>query len=258
MRLTALVSLAALLTAGSAGADIFGCSHSAPRRLTTPVAGVTKIFVTARAGSLRVSGRSGIADVVASGTACASDLDYLKEIQLEARRKGSELHIEALIPERTMIFGWWEARLDFEVVLPAGVPVSVTDGSGSAIIEGTGALEVTDGSGSLEIRNIGGALSVLDGSGEIDIRDVAGDVTLSDGSGQISIDKVSGSVRITEDGSGSIDIRNVLRNVTIDDDGSGSIDVADVRGDFTVDTDGSGGIDHARVGGKVKVPAGKS
>ena len=36
-----------------------------------------------------------------------------------------------------MIFNFYEARLDLEVIVPADLPVDVTDGSGSILIDGT-------------------------------------------------------------------------------------------------------------------------
>lgn len=233
MRLTALVAAPLLITATAASADWFGCAQAASRRVTAPAAGVTRIVVIGRAGSLKVNGQNGT-DVVASGTACASDKELLNRVQLLARRHGSELEIEAAIPE-SLGFGWSNASLDFEVTLPTNVPLTVKDGSGSLEISNVGALDVTDGSGSLEIRGVHGNLKVRDGSGEVRIEDVSGDVEIVDGSG-------------------SIDIRNVQRSVRIDEDGSGSIDVAGVKGDFVVERDGSGGIDYSRVAGKVSIP----
>ncbi len=252
MRLASIVAVPLMVTATLASADGFGCSHTAPRRVAAAAAGVSRVSIIARAGSLRVTGRAG-GDVVASGTACASDRDFLNEIKLEARRDGSELVIEALIPERLSLFNWSEGRLDFEVAVPANVPISVRDGSGPATISGVADVDVKDGSGELEIRNVRGNVKVHDGSGEMEIFDVGGEVEITDGSGEIRVER-AGSVHVSEDGSGSIDIRNVQRDVRIDEDGSGSIDVADVRGNFTVDRDGSGGIDYARVAGRVSIP----
>ena len=227
------LSVVTLLTAGAALAG--DCSHSAPHRLTAAPGDATEIVVVGRAGSLRVTGTR-TNTVTASGEACASDRDFLSRMRIEARRDGSALRIEAIIPENVMMFGFHEARLDFEVTVPDSIPVRVSDGSGEAIVRGVASLDVTDGSGELEIR------------------DVRGDVRVRDGSGSIEIDGVAGSVVIDADGSGSIDIRDVRRNVTVETDGSGSIEVADVRGDFIVHRDGSGGIDYARVSGTVRIP----
>lgn len=231
MRAQALLAIPLLIAASAARAD---CDHTAPRRLTANAAGATRVVVTGKAGSLRVAGHRA-ADVTASGTACTSDRDFLDRINLVARRDGSDLVVEAVIPERVMVFGWMEARLDFEVGVPENLPVVVRDGSGEARIENVASAEIVDGSGELEIRGIRGNLEVTDGSGQIDIRDVGGNVTIDDGSGSIEVSHVGGSVIVRVDG-------------------SGGIDVDDVKGDFIVERDGSGGVDFQRVKGKVSIP----
>ena len=233
MRLKVLAAAPLLLAAVTASAD---CDHTAPHRLSADLKGATSVAVIGRAGSLRVSGGAGGA-VTATGVACASDRDFLADMRIAARREGSELVIEAIVPERTMVFGWHEARLDLEVTVPPNVPIRIKDGSGE-----------------LDIRGVRGNVEVRDGSGAIRIRDVSGDVRVEDGSGGIEIEDIRGTVRIVEDGSGGIDIRNVERDVIVEADGSGSIDVDEVRGNFTVERDGSGGVEWDRVSGTVRVP----
>lgn len=231
MRVKVLAVAPLLLAAATASAD---CDHTAPHRLTADLKGATSVAVIARAGSLRVHGGPG-AVVMAAATACASDRDFLSEMRIEARRDGSELVIEAIVPERTLIFGWHEARMDLEVAVPQNLPIRVKDGSGSAEIRDVARLEVVDGSGELDIRGVRGNVEVTDGSGSLSIRDVSGDVRVEDGSGSIEVERIRGSVRIVEDG-------------------SGSIDVDEVSGDFTVERDGSGGVEWDRVSGTVRVP----
>lgn len=250
MRLRTLSAIPLLFVAAAASAD---CDHTAPHRLSADLKGATSVAVIARAGSLRVTGTSAGA-VTAAGTACASDRDYLKGMRIEARREGSELVIEAIVPERTHIFGWHEARLDMEVSVPQTIALRIKDGSGSTEIRDVGTVTVTDGSGELEIRGVRGNVEVKDGSGSLSVRNVSGDVRIEDGSGSVEVEQVGGSVRIVEDGSGGIDIRDVEHDVTIEDDGSGGIDVDQVRGNFTVEHDGSGGVQYERVAGRVRVP----
>lgn len=273
MRIAAFAALA-LLSAAPLSAGLFDdddCRYSAPRKAVVPAGGVTKVVIHGMAGSLTVTGTPGASQVVASGTACTSDDDFVEKMTLTARRSGSEVHIEATIPEKSVFFGFFSARLDFTVALPAGIPVSIDDGSGWMKVSGTGPTEIEDGSGSIEVRDVRGPLRIDDGSGSIEIdgardiriddqsgdivvRNVTGNVELEDGSGSIVVEKVTGSVHVLDDGSGSIDIRNVRGNAIIDEDGSGTIDVADVGGDFTVGRKGSGSIDQVRVSGRVSVP----
>lgn len=247
-----MVLLVGLIASGGR-ADLFGCDETAPRRTAAPLTGISKVLVIARAGTLRVTGRAGAREVVATGTACADDRKTLDDIQLRSERQGSELRVEAVIPGQLSFFGGNNGKLDFEVTLPENIALEVHDGSGTTTIENVGELEVDDGSGSLTIRGVHGNADITDGSGEIEIADVAGNLRVHDGSGEMNIERVGGNVEI-DDGSGSIDIGNVQRNVTIEDDGSGSVDARDVRGDFTVQSKGSGSITTDHIGGRVSIP----
>jgi len=250
-----LASLVLLFTAATASADLFGndCSYSEKRSVASSAAGVTRIVVIGRAGTLHIGGRRTVAQVSASGTACASSRDGLNETKLVLTRSGSELRIEAVTPDHDHEFFGGSAKLDFDVVVPDNVPLEVEDGSGDMTIENVGPAEVTDGSGDMTIRNVGGNLSVHDGSGDMKLENITGDVRITDGSGEIEV-LGAGSVDIGNDGSGSVDIRNVKRDVHIGNKGSGSVDVSDVGGNFRVGNKGGGSVRWDRVRGLVDVP----
>jgi len=253
----ALIVALATLAAASAHADWFGtdCPKQAERSAAQPAAGVTKVVIVGRAGFLHIEGHPGAGEVKANGTACASMDEQLAGVLLKGSRSGSEVRIEAVMPNQEGSWFSSSPKLDFTVSLPAGVAVDVVDSSGELTISNVGDAKVEDSSGSIDIRKVAGNLSVRDSSGEIDIEDVSGDVRIpDDGSGSIHIERVGGSVTIDEDGSGSIEVRDVKRNVTIGTDGSGSIEVADVGGDFNVGSKGSGSVDYERVRGRVAVP----
>ncbi|HYI12239.1 MAG TPA: hypothetical protein VEK57_24510 [Thermoanaerobaculia bacterium] len=277
MRLAAITAVTALLAtplfAGGIFDDEHDCKYTAPRNASTPAAGITKVVIHGESGFLKVDGTAGASQIAVSGTACTSEDDFLNRMTLTLRKSGSELHITADIPEKTVIFGFFSARLDFAVTLPAGLPVDIEDGSGMLRVTNTGATEIDDGSGEIQVRNIRGPLSISDGSGAIDVDTVSGNVEIEDGSGEISVKNVSGnveledgsgailvakiegSVLVREDGSGSIVVKNIRRDLTIDDDGSGGVAVADIGGNFIVNRKSSGGIDHERVTGRVSVPS---
>ena len=275
MRLAAIAAVAALVTvpvlAGPFDED--DCKYTAKRRVNTPASGITKVVIHGESGFLDVTGTPGATQILADGTACTSESDFLPRMTLSLRKVGSELHVDANIPEKTLVFGFFSARLDFAVTLPAGLPVEIDDGSGWIKVSNTGATNIDDGSGSIEVRNVRGPLVIHDGSGSIEIdtvtgnveiedesgelsvRNITGSVEIEDGSGAITVARIEGSVRIRDDGSGAITVANVRRDVTIDEDGSGGIEVADVGGNFTVGRDGSGGIDYERVAGRVSIPS---
>ena len=130
MRLAAIAAVSslalALVTAPVMAGGLFDgddCKYTAKRRASTPAAGITKVVIHAESGSLDVDGTAGAAQIVADGTACTSDDDFLPRMTLSLRKSGSELHIDANIPEKTVVFGFFSARLDFAVTLPAGLPV---------------------------------------------------------------------------------------------------------------------------------------
>lgn len=249
-----ITSAALLLAASTASAGFFSdCDYTAARSVSAPAAGATRIVIIGRAGGLRVTGVRGIAEVRASGTACTSERDRLSNITLTATRVGSEVRIEAHVPDLSGFFWTGRSALDFEVTVPDSVPLRVEDSSGDLKIENVAAADVEDGSGALHVRNVAGDLSIRDSSGEITVDHVGGNVTIHDGSGSIEVDD-AGSVNIPEDGSGSVEIRHVKHNVTIGDKGSGMVSVSDVGGDFVVHDKGSGRIEYARVAGRVDVP----
>ena len=276
MRFAAIAAATLLLTTSSALADgLFDgdeCRYTAPRRVAAQAAGVTRVIVHAESGSLTVTGTQGATQVTATGTACTSDDDFLPRMTLTMRRSGSELHIDANIPDKVVIFGFFQARLDFTVMLPAGMPVTIDDDSGWMKVSNTGPTTIDDDSGSIEVRavrgplvihdesgsievdGIAGNVNIEDDSGEIIVKNVNGSVEIEDDSGAITVARVEGSLRIRDDSSGSITAQNVKRDVTIDEDDSGSVEVADIGGNFTVGRKSSGSIDYERVAGRVSVP----
>ena len=234
MKSVAAVLAVVFGVAGSSGCVVsmggWSCDETASRAVDAPVGDATLVRVRARAGSLRIEGRSGLTEVRATGTACASTDEDLARVELTAERVGTELVIEVHTDDTN-------GRLDLLVEVPDTLPLAVHDSSGSVKIYDVAALDLRDSSGS------------------IDIERVAGDVRVTDGSGGIDISAVQGSVIIEDDGSGGIDIADVGRDVIVEEDGSGGIDVTDVQGDFIVKRDGSGGVRHSRVGGRVDAPS---
>jgi hypothetical protein len=247
-----------LFAAGAAQAGWFDeCEHRAHRAAQIDMAGVSHVIVIAKAGTLRVEGHDGARTVAATGEACASDEDVLRDITLTATRSGSTATIEAHVPSLNgwNWFGGSNAALDFTVTLPSNVSVDINDTSGAMAVLNVGTCSIDDTSGEIDVRRVHGDLTIRDTSGAIIVEDVAGNVHIPrDTSGEIEVRRVVGGVAIDEDTSGAITISNVKGNVFIGHKGSGSIYVSDVGGDFTVDHKGSGGIDYVRVAGRVSIP----
>jgi DUF4097 and DUF4098 domain-containing protein YvlB len=252
MTASTLVAVLLAMTTGavSARAD---CSHRAPRKWKSQAAGVERVRIVAKAGSLSVAGRADAAQIRVEGFACAGSERQLEAIEIRTERSGSELRIESIIPERWSLWGD-SAQLDLEIEVPQGVVVDIEDSSGALEIFGVAALHLDDNSGAIEIGDIAGDVRIEDGSGGIKVAGVGGDLWVHDGSGGIDIEEVGGTVTIDQDGSGDINIEKVEGLVLVRRDGSGGIDVRGVTGDFTVEHDGTGGIHYADIGGRVEIP----
>jgi DUF4097 and DUF4098 domain-containing protein YvlB len=227
-----------------------------PRTARVDARGASRIVIVARAGWLRVEGKSGATEVIAEGTARAPSNELLEDIKLTGAREGDIVRIIVEMPDMT--HRDWESHwgngpsLDLTVTVPATIPVEIEDSSGDLRVMGTAALDVDDNSGDVEIRDVGGALRVKDGSGGLEIENVRGDVTIEDGSGEIDVRDVTGSVSL-RDGSGSITARGVGGSVHVLRDGSGGIRVVDVGGDLVVERSRKKGVSYSGVKGNVRL-----
>lgn len=232
MRLTTFF-LAGLVTIP---ATTLAQDYDAPRNATVNAAGATSVRIDARAGLLRVTGRTDLTEVRVRGTARASSRDLLDDIKVEAVRTGNQIEIRALVPESRDRDWNDRAGLDLVIEVPA-----------------TLALDVDDTSGDLTVESVAAKIRIEDGSGNIRVRDV-GDLWIRDSSGGIDVRGVKGSVDVDDDSSGEIEVYDVTGSVRVGRDSSGSIDVSRVGGDFIVERDGSGSIDYGDVKGKIDIP----
>ena len=204
------------------------------RELEIDAAGISDFFIDAGAGSMTVIGESNTDSIRVTATIQVDEgsdekaREFIeKSLTLTLDRNGDRAVLQSFFKDS--VWGGIDGSVALEVVMPAGVPLRVDDGSGSIVIEDINAnVDVDDGSGSLKIYNVG-AVKVDDGSGSIDINGASGDVDIVDGSGSITVTKVGGSVTI-DDGSGSINIHDVEKDLIIKEDGSGGLSVSNVRG----------------------------
>jgi hypothetical protein len=201
--------------------------------------GLQSIRVDAGAGLLEIKGVPGATDVRLVAEFRGKDQDDLQQLTLKHERAGDALVVTSLTEDG-------RGRIDLWLEVPAGLNLSVEDGSGSLTIANiSGAIDVRDGSGSLRVSDAGAGLSIQDGSGSVDVHGVQGNVDLKDGSGSIDIQGVQGDVDIV-DGSGSLSVADVGGTVRVKD-GSGSIDVRNVKGRFELLNDGSGSVHTADI-----------
>ena len=230
--------LLSLIFATAIPAVLHAQRYDEPRNATVNASGATTLKIDARAGQLRVTGRTDITEVRIRGTARASSRSLLEDIKLEATRNGNEVNVRAIVPSTDGCCDWnGEALLDLVIETPAKLAVDIDDTSGDMTVE-----------------SVAAKVRIDDNSGNIRVRDAGGDVWISDSSGGIDIRGVKGSVDIDEDSSGEIEVYDVTGSVHVGRDSSGSIDVSRVGGDFVVERDGSGSIDYDDVKGKVDIP----
>jgi hypothetical protein len=254
MRNIAILAFAAM--AAGTGAAHAACAFSAQREGSAELAGVTRVVINSGAGDLHIVAKAEALRIVAKGNACASTQSLLDRLQIEVRREGDVVHIDAGARKdpKVVIIGNAYSNLDVGVALPPGLPVEVRDSSGDTEVQGIASLVLDDSSGDIRVRDVGSA-EIKDSSGDISVKGASGDITVTfDGSGDITIDDVGGDVEVGSDGSGDIRIREVKGDVVIGSDGSGDIFVKDVGGDFTLGNDGDGDVLKVNIAGKVSVP----
>ena len=210
------------------------------RDLRLDTDGISELVIDAGPGSLKVNGDESATAIHVTATIQVDEDDEDKARDIIRKRMTLTLEDEGGTARLVSHFkgGYWgngDGAVALEVVMPAGVALSVDDGSGSIVIRNLKSdVSVVDGSGSLKVYDVG-AVDVDDGSGSIEVVGAGGDVDIVDGSGSITIEQVQGSVTIN-DGSGSIHVRDVEKDVHIEEDGSGSVSVANVRGDVLADS----------------------
>ncbi|WP_410666952.1 DUF4097 family beta strand repeat-containing protein [Amycolatopsis sp. cmx-4-68] len=129
--------------------------------------------------------------------------------------------------------------VDFEVVVPAGVPVSGRVDSGGLDIAGVSSVDIQADSGHARVEDVPGLVKLRLESGGIDLRDV-GEVQLHADSGSIKGTGVRGPVDVTSS-SGSVDFAlTEANNVKVKAD-SGSVDVEVPGGPYRVVGDSDSG-----------------
>jgi len=123
--------------------------------------------------------------------------------------------------------------LEYSITAPAGLPLTVSDGSGNLNVSGFGGrVTLADDSGNLGASGLAGTISLSGGSGNITASGLSGGrVRLSDGSGDIVVSGLAATDVVGNDGSGDLTLTftKVPRQVNVTD-GSGDITLVLPRG----------------------------
>jgi len=272
MRMTLALCTMLLLLPIAARADEPQCKSSEARDLKLDLAGVKRVLFEVNHHDLHLKGVPGTSGS-ASGRACASNPDLLKQLTLSQHKSGDQLVVTLARKSGGWSFGNTYAYLDIRAELPANLPVQLDVGSGDAEVEGVAALALDTGSGDIKGRDIKGAVSAKAGSGDVQLERIgalkvesigSGDFRAQQvngaaevgvvGSGDLDLIDVQGNVHVGTVGSGDVDVRGVKGGVTVDSIGSGDLTARDIGGDLTVKRKGSGDVNHSGVRGKISVP----
>lgn len=268
-----LLACAPLLLVSLGAGAVERCRYSAPRNAELDATGLRQLSVEIGADSLAIHGVPGATKIVVHGTACASNQDWLHDVQVQATRQGDIASIIAHDRDRGIhiaLFGSSYAYLKLDVAVPESLAVKLQQGSGDAVASRLAALDARLGSGDLKVDTITGGLGLAVGSGDalamgvgsLDLASVAsGDASVdgvhgnarvgSVGSGDVVLGNVSGSVAIGSVGSGEVTVKGVGGAVKVGSIGSGDAVIHDAKGDVSIDSIASGDASVARAGGNV-------
>ncbi|MEV6876322.1 DUF4097 family beta strand repeat-containing protein [Amycolatopsis sp. NPDC051128] len=129
--------------------------------------------------------------------------------------------------------------VDFEVVVPAGVPVTGKLDSGELNVAGVSSVDVQSHSGQARVEDVSGTVKLRLESGAIDVRNV-GEVQLHADSGHVQGNDVRGPVDVTSS-SGSVELTLTQEtDVKVKSD-SGSVEVNAPGGPYRVQGDSDSG-----------------
>ncbi|WP_181775336.1 DUF4097 family beta strand repeat-containing protein [Amycolatopsis pittospori] len=124
-------------------------------------------------------------------------------------------------------------EVDYDVVVPAGIPVTGRVDSGSVEIAGVSTVDITVDSGRVDVRDVPGTVKVKADSGRVELKNIGQTATVDASSGSVKGERLGGDVNVHAD-SGRIELELVkTANVTARSD-SGSIELTVPRGDYNV------------------------
>jgi hypothetical protein len=122
--------------------------------------------------------------------------------------------------------------LEYDITVPAGLPLAVSDGTGALNASGFGGhVTLSSGGGDITASRLSGAIELDSGGGNVTASGLDGSVRLSDGAGDIVVTGLAATDVVGENGSGNITLTftKVPRRVNVTD-GSGDITLVLPRG----------------------------
>ena len=242
-----------LLAAAPAFAD--HCAFTAERALDIDPAGASALRFELASSDLQVQGVPGLKKIEVRGKACASQQDWLGELDIAQSRTGGKVVVQPKPRENHVGWGSNYAYIDFSVRVPATLALEVETHSGDADIAHVAALDFSSHSGDLKLDGVAGAATLKVNSGDVVASDVGSLVLRGSGSGDVNATAVRGDVKVGSVGSGDLHFADVRGGVSVDSVGSGDVGVDRIGGDVVVGSIGSGDIDAQHVSGSLIVKA---
>jgi Putative adhesin len=241
--LVAALMGAGLLTLGACGWDIAREQF------------VNEAVVGQRITSVRLANDSG--DVtIRSG----QQTKVRREVHYDNDRPGATHQVdgEVLVIGSCPVRNCW---ISYDITVPAGTRVDGAIDSGSATLDGVGAVNLKSGSGDVTIRGVSGRVNLDAGSGSVKVVDVGDVVAVEAGSGSVTVDNARAAVTVRASSAdvqahgvaGPADIDNASGDVSVQlstpndvrvHAQSGDVSVAVPRDTYRVTAlTGSGGVD---------------
>lgn len=250
------------------------CAFTAERSLDISPAGLAALRFELASSDLKVQGVPGLAKIEVRGHACASQQDWLGELNMTQDRVGNKVVVKPTPRENHVNWtGNNYAFIDFSVRVPTSLPLEVDSHSGDADITDVASLDFSSHSGDLKLDKVTGAATIKVNSGDVVASDIgslavtgagSGDVTANNvhgdikvgnvGSGDLHFADVHGGVQVDSVGSGDLSVEHIGSDVVVGSIGSGDIDAHGIAGNLTVRAAGSGDIHHHDVSGQIQVP----
>ena len=142
------------------------------------------------------------------------------------------------------LFCFGGCGLDYQIAIPAGVPIDIRTSSGDISITGAdNAATLTTSSGDISARSLTSGLTVSTTSGDVKLDDIAGRLEVTTVSGDVELDNGRVSDAVVQTTNGDIDLQGVANAFTLESV-SGDVTVRDARDGQLVVTTTNGNVDY--------------
>ncbi|WP_243790416.1 DUF4097 family beta strand repeat-containing protein [Saccharopolyspora gloriosae] len=225
----AVAGASCLLIAGTVVS--WGWGGQSGRESVTPLSGITEVRLAESAGEVRIEYRPGARAEVREQVR-----DWLGGDDGTSHRvEGGALVLAACGAD---------CSVDYEVTLPAPVPVTGTGDSGGLEVAGMKSVDVETSAGSVRVSDVAGPVRVRGSAGGVELRDVDGDVDVTTGSGGIDGEDLGGGNITARADTGTIDLELTGPRVVRATTGTGGIGLEVPDEAYRVDSDtGTGSQD---------------